>query len=34
MPSPSINDALSVLPAKINLSRVEFTSSSLIGGPS
>ena len=26
MPSPSINDALSVLPAKINLSRVAFTS--------
>ena len=26
MPSPSINDALSVLPAKINLFRVEFTS--------
>ena len=26
MPNPSISDALSVLPAKINLFRVEFTS--------
>ena len=26
MPNPSISDALSVLPAKINFFRVEFTS--------